>query len=419
VNVDKLATIKNIYKCAVDAVLPSTVIPRSVTLNGSELEIGEQAFDLGVRNLYALAIGKAAGDMMASFESIAGDRIADSIAVVKDTRPDLHLTAEVITGSHPVPDDRSLHAGAKVLQFAQGIPGGSLVVCLISGGGSALVESLRPGVEPGELRRITRHLLDSGATIHELNAVRARLSAIKAGGLLASLGNVDIVNLIISDVLGDDLSTIASGPTVPRVASIDAEDVLKRYNLNAELPARSQSPVSIEPYSLIVGNLDKAMEAAATAAVDCGYEPVVLARSLEGEAKHVGSTIATVIADTRLGRTSFQSGTCFIAGGETTVTVTGDGTGGRNTEAALAAGLRLTGVENVAVGFLASDGDDAETGVAGGIVDGETVSQQDRQLALAALAHNDSFTYLRGKGAAWGVGPTGTNVNDLIIGLVG
>jgi glycerate 2-kinase len=228
-----------------------------------------------------------------------------------------------------------------------------------------------------------------------------------------------VVNLIISDVLGDDLSTIASGPTVPHVASIDAEDVLRRYSIDLKLPEASNAGPATEPYSLILGNLAKAIQSAAEAAGRSGLRPVVLAESLEGEARYVGSTIATVIADTRHGRTSFQDGTCFVAGGETTVTVTGNGSGGRNTEAALAGALRLAGVENVAIGFLATDGDDAETGVAGGIVDGNTVIDSDRQRASRALANNDSYTFLNQHGAAWGNGPTGTNVNDLVIGIVG
>ena len=416
---DYVATIQHIYRAAVDAVLPATVIPESVSLTGSVLEIGERIFEMSGRNLYVLAIGKAAGEMMGAFESIAGDRIAGSVAVVKDAPPGLSLTAEVLVGSHPVPDERSLQAGARVLEFARSVPDGSLVVCMISGGGSALLESLRPGVDLNELRDVTRQLLNAGATIHELNAVRARLSALKAGGLLASLGNVDVVNLVISDVLGDDLSTIASGPTVPARTSIDPNDVLQRYNIKATLSDERRRELAVEPYSLVVGNLQKAVRAAAHAADKYGLRPIVLAESLEGEAKHVGSTIATIIADTRHGRTSFHDGTCFIAGGETTVTVAGQGSGGRNTEAALSAALRLSGIENVAVGFLASDGDDAETGAAGGIVDGDTVKDLDRQQALMALANNDSYTYLKRKGAAWGTGPTGTNVNDLVIGIVG
>jgi glycerate 2-kinase len=416
---DNLATIQHIYQCAVDAVLPDTVIPESVSLNGSTLEIGERSYELSGRNLYALAIGKAAGEMMGAFQSIAGDRIAGSVAVVKDADSGLALSSEVLVGSHPVPDERSLRAGDRVLEFARSVPDGSLVVCMISGGGSALLESLRPGVDLSELRAVTRELLNAGATIHELNAVRARLSAIKAGGLLATLGDVDVVNLIISDVLGDDLSTIASGPSVEKVTAIDADDVLSRYGIEAHLSDERREPTGKEPYSLIVGNLEKAIGAATHAATRSGLTPVILTGSLEGEAKHVGSTIAAIVADTRYGRTSFREGTCFIAGGETTVTVTGDGTGGRNTEAALAAALRLSGIDNVVAGFLASDGDDAETGVAGGIVDGNTVSAIDRQQALIALADNDSFTYLQRRGAAWGSGPTGTNVNDLVIAIVG
>jgi glycerate 2-kinase len=320
-------------------------------------------------------------------------------------------------GAHPVPDERSLAAGEAVLQFAASMPAGALVLCLISGGGSALVESLRDGVDLARLRALTSGLLHAGASIHEMNVVRSRLSRIKAGGLLASLSHTRVHNLIVSDVLGDDLRTIASGPTVPPIPA-DADEVLHRFGISGSIPGVVEAGTLAMPPTTVIANLSIALDTAASAAARLGYEPIVLTRSLDGEAREVGRTIAAMLADGAAGNATFGSETCLLLGGETTVTVRGHGVGGRNTEAALAAAIRLAGVSGVAVGCLATDGDDGATGAAGGIVDGTTVSDDRLRDARRALAENDSFTFLRERGADLVTGPTGTNVNDLVIGLI-
>ncbi|MBA2454803.1 MAG: DUF4147 domain-containing protein [Chloroflexia bacterium] len=410
----------DIYRRAVERVLPETVISKGVRLQSeNRLEIDGWNFDISDRPVHVIAVGKAAGEMTVAVESILGERFTGGIMVTKSLDNDLKLRSRVLLGSHPVPDEQSLEAGDSVLKFARDIPDGSLVLCLISGGGSALMESLRPGVSLEDLQRTTRLLLNAGASIHELNAVRARMSEIKAGGLLAQLNHVEVVNLIISDVLGDDLTTIASGPTVPRTLSERAEDVLQRYGVDQLLPEDVAQSVSATPKTVILANLGVAIEAACGAAREHGLEPAVLSRSLSGEARHVATTLAGIVADTVAGVSTFPRNSCIIAGGETTVTVRGDGTGGRNTECALAAAIRLQGVDNIAMGFLATDGDDAETNVAGGIVTGATITSDNIQAAHDALDRNDTFTFLDGVGSAWGNGPTGTNVNDLVIGIVG
>ncbi|CAN5530322.1 glycerate kinase [soil metagenome] len=410
----------DIYRRAVERVLPETVISKGVRLQSeNRLEIDGWNFDISDRPVHVIAVGKAAGEMTVAVESILGERFTGGIMVTKSLDNDLKLRSRVLLGSHPVPDEQSLEAGDSVLKFARDIPDESLVLCLISGGGSALMESLRAGVSLEDLQRTTRLLLNAGASIHELNAVRARMSEIKAGGLLAQLNHVEVVNLIISDVLGDDLTTIASGPTVPRTLSERAEDVLQRYGVDQLLPEDVAESVSATPKTVILANLGVAIDAACGAAREHGLEPAVLSRSLSGEARHVATTLAGIVADTVAGVSTFPRNSCIIAGGETTVTVRGDGTGGRNTECALAAAIRLQGVDNIAMGFLATDGDDAETNVAGGIVTGATITSDNIQAAHDALDRNDTFTFLDGVGSAWGNGPTGTNVNDLVIGIVG
>lgn len=415
---EAVSAIQAIYSAAVQSVLPASVLRGAVIRDGDNLRIGGTSYSLNDAPVFALAIGKAAGEMIAVVEKLLADRFVAGIAVVKAPYSVESLRSTVVTGSHPVPDQRSLDAGKQVLEFASSVPAGALVLCLISGGGSALVESLRPGVSLDEMQRLTRHLLQGGASIHELNAVRARLSQTKAGGLLQALRHTTVVNLVVSDVLGDDLATIASGPTYPQQAGITAEAVLQQYDVDFTLPDIVKAAPWEAPATHIVGSLSIAIDAAAKRAAELGFQPVVLGRGFSGEARHVAATLASILADTAEGRTSFGPGTCFIGGGETTVSVRGNGHGGRNTESALAAALVLSEVQGVAAGFLATDGDDAETGVAGGIVTGATVPQHVRQAARAALDDNDSFSFLKRAGATWGDGPTGTNVNDLFVGIV-
>ncbi|MGH9174886.1 MAG: MOFRL family protein, partial [Vicinamibacterales bacterium] len=232
------------------------------------------------------------------------------------------------------------------------------------------------------------------------------------------LSHVRIYNLIVSDVLGDNLQTIASGPTVSP-GSTDPRAILENFDISFTMPDIAQPGQLPTPPTSIVANVSIAIDAAAEAAAELGYAPVILTRTIDGEAREAARFIAGMIVDSTCGATSFEPGTCLLAGGETVVTVRGSGLGGRNSEAALAAAIRLSSVPNVALGFLATDGDDGVTSAAGCIVDGETVPAENVRDACVALVDNDSFGFLREREAALQTGPTGTNVNDLIIGLIG
>jgi len=380
--------------------------------------VGGQQIEIGEVGVYAIAIGKASVTMVDAAAERIGERFTAGLAVSKAESPSQNPKVSALLGSHPVPDGRSLAAGEAVLRFAHEVPDGAVVMCLISGGGSSLVEDLCDGVDLDRLRELTSGLLRAGASIHELNAVRSRLSRIKAGGLMRALSHARVYNLIVSDVLGDDLQTIASGPTVPPLDS-DAEAVMRRFGMPGTLPSLREQRALPMPPTTVVANLSIALDSAAKMAVELGYEPIVLTRSLDGEAREVGRLLASIVADGATGKASFGRRSCVLAGGETTVTVRGDGAGGRNTEAALAAAMRLSGVGDVALGFLATDGDDGTTGAAGAIVDGSTVAAVERGDALDALQRNDSYRFLRTREAILKTGPTGTNVNDLAIGLIG
>lgn len=415
---DLPAIIERCYRAAVTRVHAGAAVSRHLRRDGNRIVVDGRRYvtDAGA---YVIAIGKAAPEMMSDAEDALGDAFTAGIVVTKVAPERFTGRARILVGAHPTPDERSLAAGRAVLAFARAVPSGALALCLISGGGSALVEVPAAGVSLSELQRVTAALLRAGASIHELNAVRARLSDIKAGGLLDALRRAAVANLIVSDVLGDDLGVIASGPTVPAEHTLDAEEVLARYGVRCQLPARRARPSDARPQSVIVANVSAAIDAAAQAARASGYAPCVLSRSLTGEARTVAETLASIVADSAVGRTSLRPPLALLAGGETTVTVRGDGHGGRNTEGALAAALRLAGTPVVAMGFLATDGDDANTGAAGAIVTGSTLTHGQRAAARDALARNDSFTFLDDHGAIVRTGPTGTNVNDLVIALIG
>ena len=392
--------VEAIYRASIAAVRADYAVRANVhVFEDGTLVVAGNRIEIGPEGVFSIAIGKAAVAMTDSAAHAIGERFVAGIAITKAEGASEDPRVTVLRGSHPVPDERSLVAGDAVLRFVASIPAGAVVLCLISGGGSALVESLHDGVSLERLRELTSGLLKAGASIHELNAVRSRLSRIKAGGLLGELQHVRVINLIVSDVLGDDLETIASGPTVPAHAT-DADEVMRRFWMTGGLPTMRSRPQLELPPTSVIANLSLAIDTAERTARERGYSPVVLTRSMTGEARETGSLMAAIVADSSAGHSSFGARTCLIAGGETTVTVRGDGLGGRNSEAALAAAIKLSGVADVALGFLATDGDDGATGAAGAIIDGSTVRAEATNDALSALEANDSFPFLRDRGAA-------------------
>lgn len=409
--------IESIFEAAVAAVDPRTSVRKAIQdgarADGCDLHRSGQE-----SSVYLIALGKAAPAMAAGAMDAFGDRIAGGIVVSKEPAREQFPRFRYLEGSHPVPDERSLEAGEAVLRFARKLPESAGVLCLISGGGSALVEALREPFALDDLQAATTHLLRAGAPIEELNAVRSRMSRIKGGGLLAALGDRPVINLIVSDVLGDNVQTIASGSTVLPESATPAEEVAQRYELDITLPNAAEFPVRQSPETRIVANLPNAIEAAAGEAERLGLRPVVLTDRLEGEAREAGRLVATILKNAGHARSPLLSGDCVLLGGETTVTVRGDGAGGRNSEAALAAAIELQGSSGITVGFLATDGDDGVTNAAGGIVDGATISPEDVNRARRALENNDSHGYLSGIGAVWSPGATGTNVNDLVIAII-
>jgi len=336
----------------------------------------------------------------------------------------------VMEGGHPIPDARSLGAGERVLEFVSSLQEGDTLVCLISGGGSALVTA--PYVPLEDLQNLTSLLLASGARIDEINTLRRQLDRIKGGGL-ARATRAKIISLILSDVIGNPLEAIASGPTVPDATTkVDAIAILKKYSIEEEVPksilqtlesrsllldSRQWRQGAIRLHSvqnIIIGDNKLAARAALEQAKQEGFEAEILTNSLQGEAREVGRELARRL---RVDSSTKTRPFCYIAGGETTVTIRGKGKGGRNQELALGAVDELAGSKDVMLIALATDGDDGPTDAAGAVVTGESARRAESLGLRAAdyLSRNDAYPFFAKVGDLLKTGPTGTNVNDLIL----
>ena len=397
-----------ILQAALEAVEPGRAVRR---------ELGERPIE---GPAHVLAVGKAALPML---EGLAGLLNIRKLLAISKYLPDAAVSIfHMLPGGHPVPDERSLIAGKAALEFVEQLGPADRLVCLISGGGSALMSA--PTLPLEELQRLTSALLASGARIDEINVLRRHLDAVKGGGLARAAGGADIVSLILSDVVGDPLEAIASGPTAPDPTGLEeARAVLEKYGLKDDFPAvlpalretlKPGNPVFERVQNRIIGSGSIAIRAALTQAQAEGFKAEELTSSLQGEARQMGMELAGRLRARALnGPRPF----CVVAGGETTVTLKGKGRGGRNQETALAAVHELDGLEGVLFISIASDGEDGPTDAAGAVVTGETLRRA-RALGLdpdGALTENDSYSFFDALGDLIRTGPTGTNVNDLVM----
>lgn len=398
--------------------------------DGRSLVLGRGRVDLTRFGcLFVLGCGKAGGAMARAVETILGDRITGGFVVVKDGYLVPTRIVEIAEAGHPVPDARGQAASRRLLELAAGAGAEDLVLFLVSGGGSALTPAPAPPVTLEDKQAVTRLLLAAGATIDELNAVRKHLSLIKGGLLAQAAWPATVVTLALSDVIGDPLDVIASGPTAADPTTFtDALDVLGRRGVVDRVPpsvpsrltagARGEieetpkpgDPVWERVTNVVLGNNRLITEAAAAAAERLGYRPHLLTRELRGEAREVARDL---VARAR----RLDPPACLVAGGETTVTVRGRGRGGRCQEFALAAALELTADDGLTVLAAGTDGTDGPTDAAGGLVDPGTLARGARAGvdARAALADNDAHGFLARSGDLVVSGPTKTNLLDLYI----
>jgi glycerate 2-kinase len=432
---ERASTAAEIIKAALDAANPAIAVSESL----QKLQ-GDKGFAV-IPRIGLVSIGKAAIPMAMAAKEVLGERITNGIVVSKsipEGSVDTLQGFRLMQGNHPVPGELSLRAGGEVMQFVTVSNGIDGFLFLISGGASALVTLPADGVDLSDLMKTTNLLLDCGASIDEINAVRKHLDEIKGGGLTAKAAPLPCYSLILSDVLGNRLDVIASGPTVPDPSTFaDALKTLKKYELSTSVPSsvlarlttgkKGSTPETPKPgdaifsknQSLIVGSLERSMLAAEKAAIRAGYGTELLSPLIIGEASQQGRRLGEFLKQKAAARKPGDQPLCWIGGGETTVTlgVQNHGSGGRNLELALAAVNSLAGLHGAALITFATDGEDGQSPAAGAVVTGAT-RQQATEHGMDPdeyLINHDSYSFFHALDAAIITGSTGTNVNDLVI----
>ncbi|MCX6100023.1 MAG: DUF4147 domain-containing protein [Candidatus Bipolaricaulota bacterium] len=413
-----------------EAVSPGRLVRSLVIREGNVLRVGTERYPLGDRRVFLLGAGKAAAAVAQELEAVLGDTLTAGVVVTRYGYAAPTTRVQVVEGGHPLPDQNSVAGAGALRALAKTVRDGDLVLCAFSGGGSSLLSLPSPGIELADLRALNEMLLRSGAPISVLNVVRRHVAPLLGGGLARLLAPAQVVTLLLSDVVGDSIETIASGPTVPDPTTFeDAREALSHLELWEQIPqsirdritlglgGRAQEtlkagdPAFARAETHILGNNWTAVAAALKEGERLGLSARALDEPVIGEANLAGERLARIALD--LGGGSERS--VIVAGGETTVTVRGSGKGGRNQEVALAAALKLEGATNLTVAVLATDGTDGPTEACGGVVDGETTPRA-RAAGMdpaEALAKNDSYSLLSATGDLLFTGPTRTNVADL------
>jgi len=431
----------SIFQVGLNAVDPKAAVRRTLRLEGDDLKVVNQSYDLSAfENVYVVGAGKASAMMAQALEEILGERLSSGIINVKVGHGASVKKVRIIEAAHPVPDEAGLQGTREIIQLLQKTSEKDLVVCLLSGGGSALLPCPAAGITLKNKQTVTQLLLDCGADIHEINAIRKHISAVKGGRLAQLTYPSRLVSLILSDVIGDNLDSIASGPTVPdRTTFSDCLSILRKYRLLEEVPdpvrrtlemgaegqvaetPKAEDPAFERTQNEIIGSNLLAVQAAARKARELGYNPLILSTMINGETKEVAKVHAAIAKEVVKTGNPVAQPACIVSGGETTVTIRGKGLGGRNQEFVLAAALEIASLENAIILSGGTDGTDGPTDAAGAIADGETISRA-TQLGISAeesLENNDSYHFFEKLGDLVITGPTLTNVMDLRLILVG
>lgn len=438
--------VARILAAALAAVEPGAAVRRFLRREGETLVAGDVVYDLrAFDRVWIIGAGKAGAPMAVAAADIVGERLTGGVIVVKEG----HLTTEhiaalqprvaLLEAGHPLPDARGVAAGERIAELLTQLGERDLVLALISGGGSALLTRPAPGINLDDLQRLTEVLLACGASINDINTLRRHLDTLKGGGLARLAAPATVITLVLSDVVGDPLDVIASGPTVADPTTfIDALNVLERYTILNQTPVAilrrlqsgargeiAETPKPGDPAlgrvcNLIIGSNRLAAEAALAAAHREGFNALILTTFLQGEARIVGRVLAAIAREIAEHNRPIPRPACIIAGGETTVTLRGDGRGGRNQELALAAAADLARAPGALLVALATDGGDGPTDAAGAVVSSTTLQRAERLGldAAAALDRNDSYPFFDALGDLLRPGATHTNVNDLALVVV-
>ncbi|MCA9452271.1 MAG: glycerate kinase [Nitrospiraceae bacterium] len=428
--------LESLIDAGLEACNPALAIANTLHLTRNRLQVHDFHYDLTHHSrIVCVGAGKASAPMAMALEQMLGDRLEGGMVIIPDGHDTPCHRIRMCHAAHPIPDRRGVKATKQLLALTQSLAQDDLLIVLLSGGASSLLCAPSIGLTLAAKRRTTELLLQSGATIHEINVVRKHISAIK-GGQLAQSTPATILTLIMSDVLGDDLSTIGSGPTVTDPSTFqDAIDILQQYSIWRKVPEALQRHLqqgltkslrapkkptrrqSLRNRHIVLANNRQALEGVAKTAKRLGLKPFILPYPLQGEAKEIGSILGGFARDLVEFGNPVHPPACLIAGGEPTVTVNGKGRGGRAQECVLAAAGELAGLTNVFVAGFGTDGTDGPTDAAGAVVDGKTVQRAKKKgLSIEqALHEHDSYTIFQQIRGHIMTGPTGTNVNDIYL----
>jgi hydroxypyruvate reductase len=427
-----------VLSAALAAVEPAQAVRRHVVVEHDALLVAGHDYPLtDYRRVVVIGAGKASAPMAAAVEELVGERLPVTGSVtVRYGQSVPTRRVRIRQAGHPMPDLEGVSATREIVAALESATSEDLVVCVISGGGSALLTLPAEGISLADVQHTTDALLRCGATINEINVVRKHLDRVKGGGLARLAVPARLVTLVLSDVVGNPLDTIASGPTVPDTSTFaDAMHVFDRYALWPALPPpvadrihagasgdwpetpKPGDPLFARTQTVVIGSNLLACEAAASAATALGMRSLILTTCIEGEAREVGRVLAGVLREVDASGHPLARPCCVVAGGETTVTIRGEGKGGRNQELALAAAGGVRGLDNVLLASIGTDGSDGPTDAAGAWVDGWSLQRAESLGldAVAAISANDSYTFFDALGQLVRTGPTNTNVNDIYL----
>ena len=422
--------LREILDAALVAAEPGRAMRHFLSAEDGRVQVGDEPFE--PRRVFVLAVGKASGAMARVARQILGEALDGGLCVIKRGHEEPPPPFETVLAGHPEPDEGSTRAAERVEEFLEGLEEGDLLLVLVSGGASALLADTAPGISLDDLKRLNNALLRSGAEIGEINAVRKHVSTLKGGNLVRRAAPARVAALLLSDVVGDDPSSIGSGLTAPDPTKLeDVFKILERYRLDPPQSVRDHLEKGQETpkpgdkafeklTNLIVGGGRLTAEAAAKKARELGYEPLLLSTYFTGDARDIAGLHAAIVQEILDSGNPLAPPCALISGGEATVVVRGEGTGGPNQEFALALAVELEGVQGWAALAVDTDGNDGPTDAAGGLVTSETAEniRESGTLPQEALEDNHSYGALKAADALLRTGPTSTNVNDLRVVLV-
>lgn len=431
---------RNIFNHCIKAVEPRASIRKFCTVKDSVLSIGNHSFNLqNFKHVYVIGAGKASAPMASEIEHMIGNFITDGLISVKYEHAEALKRIKLVEAGHPIPDENGQTAAKQILKIAQSAAERDLILCLISGGGSALLPLPEDNLSLKDKQSTLSILLSCGATIHEINTIRKHISRIKGGKLSRAAYPAHIISLILSDVVGDNLDVIASGPTVADPTTFhDCLNIFKKYDVEKQMPEavvnhiksgisgnlketpKPGDPIFLKNQNIIIGSNIEAISAGKKFAENIGYNTLILSTLIEGDTVESALFHSAIAKEIQKTGNPIPSPACILSGGETTVRIRGDGLGGRNQEFALASAIEIQDQENIVVLSAGTDGTDGPTDAAGAISDTFTIKNA-RLMGLEAqdyLLNNDSYHFFKTINDLFLTGPTKTNVMDLRIMLV-